>query len=101
MKIEGGIAIDSVHIQPSPENSKLMPRIAHLPPDPIKPAEEVHSDTINKNISVVQKIFLSLECTHFLDIPIFHSQQAAKQPAERDPHIAKLPICYGYMLVKF
>ena len=54
MKIEGGITIDSIHVQPSPETSKLKP-IAHLPPDPIKPIPEVISyDTINKNISVDQ-----------------------------------------------
>ena len=65
MKIEGGITIDSVHIQPSPENSKLMPRIAHLPPDPIKPMKEV--------IAIpVTRIFLSLGRTPFLDILIFH-----------------------------
>ena len=100
MKIEGGITIDSIHVQPSPETSKLMPRIAHLPSDPIKPTEEVISYDQQEYFCRPES-FYSLKLLILTNIPIFHSQPAAKQPTERDPNIAKLPICYGYMLVKF
>ena len=66
VKIAGEVNVDSIHIQPSHETSKLMPKITLLPPYPVKPNDKVHLNSYKEPAVEINEFLYRYKNNNFM-----------------------------------